>query len=254
MSLQIAKKKRKVKMTKSFKQRFGSFILKNTPLSKEVISMLRFEFKAFKIRLSKKINPFFVQKIKTAIQGENLSVNIGAGPTGKKDWVNIDMDNHKNISFVYDCRRNLPFRNSTVARIRCEHVLEHLDLNKEVYLFLKECLRSLQKNGVLRIIVPDIEIFINAYYKKDVNEWGKLGWNINKLPDGMKTPAYILNHVFRQDGEHKFGYDFETLELILKEIGFSKVIKQSFQKSIDNQLIDDHPEHQTYSIYVDAVK
>ena len=63
-----------------------------------------------------------------------------------------------------------------------------------------------------------------------------------------------LNHQFHQEGEHLFGYDFETLSFALKKAGFSSVKRQAFKVSVDPDLAIDLPIHESYSLYVEAIK
>ncbi|MBY0424456.1 MAG: methyltransferase domain-containing protein [Cytophagales bacterium] len=166
----------------------------------------------------------------------------------------MDIRSFDRISFTYDCRKKLPFRNATVARIRCEHVFEHLDKRDEVPAFLSECLRALKPGGTLRIVVPDLEKFIKAYVSQNPKEWALLGWNVEHLPANFHTPMDILNHTFRQDGEHKYGYDSHTLQITLQKAGFRTVQLQSWGNSSDALLTDDLENHKNYSIYMDAIK
>ena len=236
----------------SLKQKIGRLLISILPINEELFNQFRHEINAAWIRINNSINPFQIFKVNRSIKGENLSVNIGAGPFGEEGWINIDMYSFKNISFAYDCRKELPFRDASVARIRCEHCFEHLDKKEEVPFFLKECLRSLKKGGVLRIIVPDLYLFISAYLAKDEKEWAKIGYA--KLPQDFNCRMDILNHVFRQSGEHKYGYDFESMKVTLEPFGFSEIIKSNFKNSIDPLLCNDLTNHSAYSLYVDCVK
>ncbi len=238
----------------TFKQKLGKFLIPRLPVTKENFDRIRFELHAFLINLNNFFNPLARYKIYMQRKENNLSVNIGAGPFGKPGWVNIDTFRYKNITLVYDCRRKLPFKNESVLRIRCEHVFEHLDIHDEVPKFLSECRRCMVKGAVLRIIVPDLELFIKAYVSNDENEWREIGFNLSDLPGGLETPMDILNHTFRQNGEHKYGYDFETLNKVLKSAGFSNVEKKQWSKSADNLLEDDLENHKPYSLYVDCIK
>jgi hypothetical protein len=62
----------------------------------------------------------------------------------------------------------------------------------------------------------------------------------------------MVNHIFHQKGEHHFAYDFETLAWVLKQAGFEKVRKCSYRNSPDPELRIDQPNHQPYSLYVEA--
>jgi SAM-dependent methyltransferase len=58
--------------------------------------------------------------------------------------------------------KGIPFADNTFDVVYQAHLLEHLD--REVAPgFLKECLRVLKKNGIMRIVVPDLELLISRY-------------------------------------------------------------------------------------------
>jgi len=227
---------------KTLKQKVGSFLILHLPVTRENFDILRFELNAIKIRFTCAVNPFKRAKIKRFTNKKGLSVNIGAGPFGEDGWVNIDMFKMPNISFTYDCRKKLPFLDNTVERIRCEHMLEHLDRKEEAPAFLKECLRCLAPGGIIRIIVRDVKIFIDAYHENTIESWTKLKNSFTNFNDDW-LPMDVLNHIFRQDGEHKFGYDFETLKASLSKAGFANVTQTSYKNSADPQLLNDQANH-----------
>ncbi|WP_338767944.1 methyltransferase domain-containing protein [Bernardetia sp. ABR2-2B] len=239
-------------MSLTFKQRIGKILIPKLPLSKENFNIFRHELNAFFLRLNTSLNPLKRANVTKYTKQDNISLNVGAGPFGKKGWINVDMFKLDNVTFTYDCRRKMPFRDNSVKRIRCEHVFEHLTMQDEVPDFLRECRRVLKEDAVLRIVVPDITKFIKAYYEKDMVLWKEMGFEVGN--EEAPTAAYLLNHVFRQDGEHKFAYDFETLKHVVKKAGFSKVIHQKWKVSIDDKLKDDLENHRPYSLYVDCIK
>lgn len=234
-------------MSDTIKQKAGKLLISRSPVSRELFGILRFEFRAFRVRLNSRFNLFKLLRIKKLANSGPIFLNIGAGPFGEKGWVNLDLTKMKNISFTYDCRKHLPFNDNHVLKIRCEHFFEHLYYSDEVPQFLKECYRVLKPASCLRIIVPDGEKIVKAYLE---NTWGNVGLN----PMNWHSPMHALNHVFHQEGEHKFCYDFETLEILLKKTGFRKITRQSYKKSLDADLINDQENHQFYSLYVDCVK
>lgn len=224
-------------------------LLHFTGLSNEVFELIRFELNMFFVRLNSKINPLKIQKIKKYSKLDNIKLNVGAGPFGEEGWLNIDMFKYKNISFTNDCRKKLPLVNNTVSIIRCEHVLEHMDKEYEAKVFLKECFRVIKSGGVIRIVVPDIEKFVKAYYEKD---WKSVGINY-ELKDNLQE-ADVLTHIFRQGGEHKYGYDYNALSYLLAESGFLKIEKKAFGVSLNSELERDQVNHKEHSLYVEAIK
>ena len=149
---------------------------------------------------------------------------------------------------------NCPSLADSARRIFAEHIVEHLDFREDIPRVFQEFYRILAPHGVLRIIVPDAERFLEAYVRKHKCLWRKLGWDIDRLPDDIYTPLHVINHIFHQGGEHLFAYDFETLKWALHQSGFPTVLRQSFGTSIDPELAIDQEIHRPYSLYVDAVK
>lgn len=237
---------------RSFKQRLGSFLIPRLPLTRESFDHLRLGLNTGLLSINNRFNPLVRKKINRLKQQKDLSVNIGAGPFGKPGWVNIDLFKHPNISLQYDCRKNLPFANKSINRIRCEHTLEHLNADNEVPKFLKECHRCLNINSILRIVVPDVELFVKAYNSGSQEEWDKIGFT--DWHKYWETEMQVLNYVFTQSGDHKFGYDFKTLKIRLEKAGFTDIVKTSWGISEDVHLRDDLENHRLYSLYVDCKK
>jgi hypothetical protein len=72
-----------------------------------------------------------------------------------------------------------------------------------------------------------------------------------------KTPLEMLDYIFRDNrfNRHLCSWDWETAELRLKEAGFSKVVRQNVNVSLDPKLAGhDKPHWAQFSLYVEAVK
>jgi len=198
--------------------------------------------------------------IKSLANKRGIYANIGCGACGLAEgWVNIDYIKYENVTYPFDCRKNLPFADGSVKGIFCEHFFEHLDYKNEVPYFLQSCYRSLEKNGVLRVVVPDAEKYLLGY-RAD-------GWDMLKktrpldddLTDGLigiryQTKMQLINEVFRQDGEHKYAWDFETMRLALNNAGFTTIEKMKYLKTHDPALAIDLLIREPESLYVEAVK
>jgi predicted SAM-dependent methyltransferase len=223
-------------------------------ISPEVLTTFRVEFRSYRNRLNYRLNPFKRMSVSKFSTAGNNSLNIGCGPFGQEGWVNVDLMKLHNVSFTFDTRKRLPFKDESFERIRVEHFFEHLDKSFEVATFLAECKRVMKPQAVLRIVVPDVEKFITAYVTNDKTLWLKLGYDLDSLPKGFDTKVAILNHIFRQDGEHKYAYDYEALSTLLKKHNFSNITRQQYRQSLDEKLIDDQENHSNHSLYVECVK
>ena len=197
---------------------------------------------------------------KRLVSQRDCRVNIGCGKNPIQGWINLDVISHPGVYF-WDCRSGLPFSDCSVAAIYSEHFFEHLDLETEARPFLRECLRCLQRGGVLRIVVPDAGAYLRAYSGswETLSKMRPLGYTANGWRDGWlqrvyQTKMQFLNAIFRQGYEHKYAYDDETLVLVMREAGFADPIVQHFGISIDPKMASDRNERRTESLYVEAVK
>jgi predicted SAM-dependent methyltransferase len=189
----------------------------------------------------------------------DLRLNIGCGPCGKPEWINIDIDAFPGVNCIYDCRRSLPFPDNSARCIFTEHFVEHLDYCEEIPYFLNECHRVLETGGVIRIIVPDAEKYLQGYCHGGWEELTKirpLGPGLGDAAFGSRynTKMELVNVVFRQYFEHKFAWDYETMEFVLRRFGFSMVYRKTFGQSMQDGLAIDMVERASESLYVEGVK
>lgn len=189
-----------------------------------------------------------------------LRLNLASGFHPKPGWINIDLT-HPTADLRLDLRERLPFPTGSVSAIYCEHFLEHLEFASigdstawqleppndpsEALDFLRECWRVLQPNGICDLVVPDGESIILEYAHRCTRPFPAYEW---WGPKWCVTPMQCVNYVFRQGREHKYAYDFETLERALSLVGFTQVRRREFDPSIDSQ------DHRIGSLYVTATK
>jgi len=89
-------------------------------------------------------------------------LNIGCGNAFHPDWVNLDASPADRGVAAWDVRRGLPFEETSFAAVYGSHLLEHLDPVVAVQL-LGECHRVLQPEGIVRLVVPDLEEIARLY-------------------------------------------------------------------------------------------
>jgi len=63
-----------------------------------------------------------------------------------------------------------------------------------------------------------------------------------------------VDRVFRNNGDVRSAYDFQTLEELLKGAGFSSIQRVSFRQGRDPVLLIDNPHRAVESLYAEAVK
>jgi predicted SAM-dependent methyltransferase len=182
-----------------------------------------------------------------ASRASPVLLNLGAGPRGVDDahWVNVDGAPAAGVRFLFDLQRPLPFANASFDGVFCEHVLEHFG-QIEGERLAREVIRILKPGGVFRVIVPDAELVLKAYFEAPADLIAARG-------EGQGTAMEMVNAYFRQRYEHQFMYDWPTLEQTLRQAGFAHVTRSRFREP-DGCIplrIDD-PKYERESLYVEA--
>lgn len=176
-------------------------------------------------------------------------LNLGSGPRGIDDphWVNVDGFHDRNVHFLLDFSRRLPFPDASFDGIFCEHVLEHFSLEDGENLTRELC-RILRPSGCLRVVVPDAELIMRRYFDAP-NEL--VAWRQSK----NQTPMEVVNSYFRQRYEHQFLYDWSTMEKMLLRAGFDAVSRTAFGQGrhCPPAILDDE-KYEWESLYVEALK
>ena len=225
-----------------------------------------------------------------------VKLNLGCGPKPFKGWINIDKSWNiylyrvpllKNLvlksllligwvtedAIVHvidyppdldlrrsDVRKGLKFDDTSVDCIYTSQMLEHLPRDTAIFV-LQECYRVLEKGGVLRVVVPDLKVYVMRY----INEENSFSNNdtpaVDKFMDdlmlqgiGDDRPMFYKLMCKR----HQWMYDFESLAKRLYDCGFSKVKECDLGEGLlpDVQELERgyHELHSPVSVFVEAIK
>lgn len=104
----------------------------------------------------------FWNSVKSQRLTESRRLNLGCGKRRHPDWVNADLLPAAADVVRVDLRRRLPFPDQRFDAVYASHVLEHLTPS-EARRLLFEIRRVLSTNGVVRIVVPDLEGIVRLY-------------------------------------------------------------------------------------------
>jgi predicted SAM-dependent methyltransferase len=237
----------------TLKQRLGQHLFAHLPITRFLFDQLRVEVDAALLRVGNAILPARRHRLADIRRSHDVYVNVACGPHILPGFLNLDLLPCSADVVGWDCRRTLPVAAGSAAGIRAEHFVEHLEPREELPDFLTDCHRALRPGGVLRIIVPDAERYVRAYCRGDLDGYRELAVP-DPFPADLPTRMDIINHVFHQWQEHRWGYDFETIVHRLRSGGFAHVERAAYQSSRDSTLAQDRDVHAPYSLYVDAVK
>lgn len=195
-------------------------------------------------------------------------VNLGSGPNGIAGWINVDyglmpwLSQHNVLRNLLakirvfpsnylvewpklklvDIRKKFPFKTKSIDYLYCSHVLEHFE-KEECKEILRECRRVLKKDGIFRIVLPDLNMMIKNY--KNADEFCNEFYGFEKDKFNKLEKFFIRGHLWM--------YDFESIKKMLIECGFKKVSEVAFQKGscVDIKKLD-YGGHRTISMYIEC--
>ncbi|MDQ6671173.1 MAG: methyltransferase domain-containing protein [Chloroflexota bacterium] len=183
----------------------------------------------------------------------------------------------------WDLRNGVPFPDRSFDVVYHSHVLEHIDYELAAG-FIQECYRVLKTNGILRVVVPDLEQLVCAYVEStaDINR-GKIGAAarhaavitnmfeqvVRRELAGASKQTPIVRAIerrvrgdARRAGEaHRWMYDRHSLATLLAAAGFNDIRVENpsssrvagwptFELDTDNS----GEAHMPGSLYVEALR
>ncbi len=187
-----------------------------------------------------------IQQVKQLIEiGEKIRLDIGCGSITKPGFIGLDISPAADLQ--WNLQWGLPFDDNSVAEIRSDHCLEHLELPLVVEV-LRECKRVLVPGGILDFTVPHIDIYLDAYIRKDFEFFKGKITDIPLRHEHLYATCFDrLSWLLHRAGEHKSLFDKESIIAKVKLAGFQKVMTREFEQEKDINF-------RFSSIYVVAVK
>lgn len=212
--------------------------------------------------------------IKSLADGRTL-LNVGCGTRMHRSWNNVDMSpyallgHHRTLSRAlarlgilsaerqarlaaldpdivrWDLRRGIPYPQGSMDVVYHSHVLEHFDRGDAIGL-LAECRRVLKPGGVLRVVVPDLQVIV-AGYQSAVSRLAKADETaaldhertidalfeqmVRRVPAGLRDQIGLARFVEQRlrpnaavAGElHRWMYDRYSLARRLRAAGFENI-------------------------------
>ena len=178
----------------------------------------------------------------------SIKLNVGPSPVWKKNgWVTLDhkLSRVDQKAIVGDAD-NIPLENSTCETVFCSHVIEHIP-NYKFEKVLLEFNRVLKKDGIVRILSPDLFLLAKAYVEKDETFYKKLLEEDENLRTDLGHGGTFMNCIVSPGQDtvvfnnslsefigglgHIYLYDFEMLKILLERYGFSDVKQKKMGES-----------------------
>ena len=147
-------------------------------------------------------------------------LNLGCGSRFHRDWINIDFYSLDESILPYNLLQGIPFEDNCIDVVYHSHLLEHFT-RKDSFVFLLECNRVLKPGGIIRTVVPDLELIAKEYLEKlnmalknDTHAQMDYEWIILELLDQIvrvEPGGEMLNYLKQKDLTNK--------DYIVKRIG-----------------------------------
>jgi len=175
-------------------------------------------------------------------------LDIGCGVNTSPEFVNLDYFWNPKIDICWNLsRKRLPFPDNRFDGIYSEHCFEHISY-EHFRTNMKEIYRILKPGATFRLIMPDGEIYLDIYQRRKNGEDIEMPYEEEYI-----STIHRINGIFRNHG-HKFIYDYGTIQIILKSVGFTKMSKEKFNVGADKKLLKDTAWREVESLYVEVVK
>jgi len=194
-----------------------------------------------------------------------IKINIGCGLSGIGGWHNLDNSPTITLARIpvlnrllktpawpsdvrrYDVRKGLRFADGSVRYIYSSHTFEHFTYAESLAI-AKECFRVLAPQGILRIVVPDLELIVREYLT-----------DAKPLAAQTFLSRLSLNHslqdVVHPGSNHSQMFDAKALTHLTREAGFEQVEVSSYRNSAIPEIDQIELEvRRRESLYVEARK
>lgn len=188
-----------------------------------------------------------------------LNLACGSEVIAKEEWVNVDyalgarlmkipffrafnkkaklfnLEWNEKI-YLHDLTKKFPWADSSIDIVYSSHTLEHFS-KEDGLRFLAECHRVLRKNGIMRVVVPDLRHVVLEYLEGRIladNFVETLGVLYENCNNSFKKRLYPFFSF-----PHKCMYDNKRLIEILKEVGFEASSRYAHDSDIEEiQMIE----------------
>jgi len=135
-------------------------------------------------------------------------LNLGCGQRFHPSWTNINFVSTGDSVIAHNLKDGIPFPDQSFDVVYHSHVLEHFP-KAEAEPFIRECYRVLRPQGILRVVVPDLEQIARTYLHcleqaaTDSQEWDQnYQWMLLEMYDQTvrnQAGGEMINFLSRQN-------------------------------------------------------
>ena len=174
-----------------------------------------------------------------------IKLNVGASPIWSQDgWHTLDhKERGQSKTSVKGDAANIPLDDNSCSTVFTSHMFEHIPHVKLEEILL-EFNRVLTKDGVVRILTPDLKKVAKAYIEEDDNFFNEAKLEDESLRTDLGFGGMFMNFIvspgqdtalydrglnqFIAGYAHLYSYDFNMLRILLERTGFYCVEQKDF--------------------------
>jgi predicted SAM-dependent methyltransferase len=153
-------------------------------------------------------------------------LNWGCGSHVAEGWINSDVKDTPEVDLVADIRQGLPLADASIDYAVSVHALPELAL-PELVPSLSELRRVLKSDGVLRLVLPDLDKGIQAYQAGD-----DAYFQVDPAEVTSRGGRFIFHMLWYGYSKALFTVDF--VEELLRQAGFSESRRCRFRQTQSN--------------------
>jgi len=207
-------------------------------------------------------------------------LNIGCGSVKPQGWINIDYSLGARLSrvpfysfinrrlklfdldptgspwnwdgvLIRNLTKKFPWSDGSVDVVYASHIIEHFSKQDGLRL-IKECHRVLKKNGIIRIIVPDLKVLIDRYNKGNLRSDDFVeSLDVLYHSRGSRIKDFLVSFM---QFPHKCMYDTPTMIAVLESIGFEAKSREAFSSQIEDIKVIELAGRTENAVIVEGVK
>lgn len=196
-----------------------------------------------------------------------MNVNIGGTkkwttvpPRVRERWKVLDIAGKPAFKYNLNSGEPLPFVDNSIDNFYTSHTLEHIQL-PVVSFIIKEIYRTLKPNGLIRVVVPNVQLVMIAYLRKN-KKWLYKNGNFPRHLAGT-YPQTLLGYLMtwfystaknnRRSG-HNMVFDWDTLVWYFQQAGFRNIVRKEFMDCSSVFIGLDFKRYRRISLYMEAQK
>lgn len=189
---------------------------------------------------------------KKEISGKEY-LNLGCGQRIEKKLINLDYDWRPGVDICWDLKNGIPLNSESIKGVFTEHCLEHVSFDVADRV-IGEIWRVLKPGGIVRIVVPDGELYLRTYLRKIIGDQEvSFPFSTQDQYQNVYSPIMSVNRIFRAHG-HQYIFDFDCLNHLLTKWRFVAIKREAYLSGRLPALLLDTESRAVESLYVEAQK